>query len=582
MDEGRNLARPPPLGGRPHGDAAERRGTPRLLPALVVLALGLAGTFELWRTIQRAQDAELESNAAAVATLLARVIEAQIDDHELDALRRWAESGPDIDSATWQRSAELFLADHPSFGALVRIDERGRPGDAAGSAEPRNALRGLIPQTAGQAPQAVEATRSPEGLVGPIRLADGRAALGVSILARRGRAEPREVFALLDPSVALRRVLEHGAAGYSIRVLFRNEELFRATANGSEEQADRYWKAADVALSVNPPWTVAVQPTAMLTSGAHQHGALLALAAGLAVSVLAAVLVYEAQIVRARGIRLARASADLLQSIDETEREGIEVRELRGALETRVTQRTATLQETIEELETFNYSVAHDLRSPMGAVINFTGIIEHDYGATLDEHVKDYLSRISASAAGAVALMNGLLAFSQSGREQLRKCDIDMRELVEGVRDDLDGERQSDSDVIEIGALPHAFADPSMMRRVLMNLISNALKFAAPGTPAKVEVGGYEEGREIVFFVRDQGVGFDARYAQKLFGVFERLHSSDEFEGHGVGLAIVSRLIRRHGGRVWAKGAVGKGAQFFFSLPNSGSTDVGANGTPEV
>jgi light-regulated signal transduction histidine kinase (bacteriophytochrome) len=178
--------------------------------------------------------------------------------------------------------------------------------------------------------------------------------------------------------------------------------------------------------------------------------------------------------------------------------------------------------------------------------------------------------------------MNGLLAFSQSGREDLRKRHVDMRDLVEGVRDDLLSAKPSDSASIEIGELPDAFADPSMMRRVFTNLISNALKFAPPGDSAHVEVGGHVEAGEGVYFVRDHGVGFDMRYAEKLFGVFERLHSSEEFEGHGVGLAIVSRLVRRHGGRIWAQGAVGKGATFNFSLPIRGSTDVGADGTAKV
>jgi light-regulated signal transduction histidine kinase (bacteriophytochrome) len=364
-------------------------------------------------------------------------------------------------------------------------------------------------------------------------------------------------------------------------VLCGSEELFRAPPSGSEPPADRYWKAADVALSASSPWTVAVHPTALLAGGARR-GAILALVAGLSISALLALLVYEGQLVRARGVSLLRVDADLRESIDETEREVTEVRELRGALETRVTERTALLRETIEELETFNYSVAHDLRSPMGAVINFAGILDHDYRTVLDAQAKDYLRRISASAAGAVALMNGLLAFSQSGRQELHRCEIDMRDLVEGVRDDLLRDKSSDSSAIEIGELPDAFADPSMMRRVFTNLISNALKFAAAGEPARVEVAGHVEQGECIYFVRDHGVGFDMRYAQKLFGVFERLHSSEEFEGHGVGLAIVSRLVRRHGGRIWAQGAVGKGATFFFSLPNRGSTEVGAYGTPEV
>lgn len=572
MNETRDLARPPPTHSRHDGEVMERRRTPNLVPALVVLSLGLAGALFLWRTLQRAQDLELDTHSVAVAGLLARVIETEVAGNDLGALRKWAgrsERQGAKASAAWQSGAELFLADHPAFGAIARIDSRGRASDSAGRAEAQSALRSLIP-----------VTLSPgQILVGPTRLADGRAALGV--LVSNGVQEQHAVFALMEPEVTLRPLFAQGAAGYSVRVLSGSDELFRAPASGAAPPADRYWKTAEVALGAGSSWTVVVHPTALLGGGARS-GAILALAAGVTIPALLAGLVLVAQLVRARGISLHRVDEDLRESIDETEREVTEVRELRGALETRVTERTALLQDTIEELETFNYSVAHDLRSPMGAVINLAGIIDHDFGTTLDPQAKDYLSRISTSATGAVALMNGLLAFSQSGREKLRKRDVDMRDLVEGVRDDLMDSKERDASAIEIGDLPDAFADPSMIRRIFTNLISNALKFAAPGTRPHVEVAGYVQAGESIYFVRDEGVGFDMRYAQKLFGVFERLHSREEFEGHGVGLAIVSRLVRRHGGRIWAQGIVGKGATFFFSLPNRGSMEAGADGTPEI
>jgi signal transduction histidine kinase len=568
-----DLARPPPTHSRHDGDVRERGRTPNLVPAFVILSIGLAGAFFLWRTIQRAQDLELETQSAAVAGLFAQVIEAQVAGHELDALRVWVSQSERYGakaSAAWQTDAELFLADHPAFGAVARIDSRGRASDSAGAAEAQSALRSLIPETLSPG----------QSLVGPTRLAGGRAALGVLV---GSGPDPRPaVFALLEPEVPLRRLFGQGVAGYSVRVLSGNDELFRLPANGVAPPADPYWKTADVAVGATSSWTLLVHPTALLGGIAQRGGAILGLAACITISALLALLVLEAQLARARGVSLLRVDADLRESIAETEREVTEVRELRGALETRVTERTAVLRDTIEELETFNYSVAHDLRSPMGAVINFAGIIDHDFGTTLDPQAKEYLSRISASATGAVALMNGLLAFSQSGREPLHKRNIDVRDLVESVRDDLVDAKSHDAAAVEIGDLPEAFADPSMIRRVFTNLISNALKFARPGTHTHVEVAGYTQKHETVYFVRDDGVGFDMRYAQKLFGVFERLHSREEFEGHGVGLAIVSRLVRRHGGRIWAQGIVGKGATFFFSLPNRGSTEVEANGPPEV
>lgn len=312
----------------------------------------------------------------------------------------------------------------------------------------------------------------------------------------------------------------------------------------------------------------------------REQGAAVALVACLVISGLLALLVRIGQTARSRGVSLIRSDADLRESMDETEREGTEIRELRGELETRVTKRTATLQETIEELETFNYSVSHDLRSPIGAVINFAAILQHDHGDQLDPSAKDCLDRISASAKVAVSLMDGLLAFSRSGREEIHKVSVDMRDLVEGVRDDLASADPSAGTAIQIGELPDAHADPAMIRRVFTNLISNSLKFARKGEPPSVDVAGYALAGELIYFVRDQGVGFDMRYEDKLFRVFERLHSGEDFAGHGIGLAIVSRLVRRHGGRVWAQGAVGKGATFLFSLPEPGGRGLGADGSP--
>lgn len=572
MNEIPHRAGPPPPFHRRVGDPPERARPAGLLPTLIIFALGVAASLQLWQTLKSQQDAELEANAAAVASVLARVIQAQIDDQELSSLRRWVGT---FDAETrggttgWQDKAGRFLSDHPSFSALMRVDHVGRPIEGVGAPEPRNTLRGLA-----------SGSVSKESLVGPVRLQDGRAAFGVAVLLREGAKEPSVIFALLEPTVALRRVLEHGAPGYSVRVLCRSEELFPAVPGDVQPRPDRFWRAAEVALSLSPPWTVAVHPTAMLVGGVRYGGATVALVAGVMISALLATLVHVSQVSRARAASLVRVDADLQDSIEETEREGTEIRELRGELETRVTARTATMQETIEELETFNYSVSHDLRSPIGAVINFAAILQHDHGDQLDESAKDCLSRIAASATVAVSLMDGLLAFSRSGREEIMKIHVDMRDLVEGVRDDLAAADASARAAIEIGELPDAHADPAMIRRVFTNLISNALKFSHKGEPSSIEVAGYEQAGEVIYFVRDQGVGFNMHYAEKLFRVFERLHSSEEFPGHGIGLAIVARLVRRHGGRVWAQGAVGKGATFLFSLPEPGGREFGADGTP--
>ena len=239
---------------------------------------------------------------------------------------------------------------------------------------------------------------------------------------------------------------------------------------------------------------------------------------------------------------------------------------LRQALEAPAAERTVALQRRVEELESMNATVSHDLRSPLGSVIHFAAILAEDYGKIPDEAAHDYLMRISSNARTAVALLDHLLAFSQSGREEMHMRDVDVGRLVEGVRDDLIGNVVPSRGRIEIAELPHAYADPAMVRRVFANLISNALKFVRQGEAARIEIGGSSHAGEPVYFVRDQGIGFDMGCVDRLFDGRGRLRPS-EFEGHGIGLATVARLVRRHGGRVWAESEEGKGATFLFSLP---------------
>jgi len=239
-----------------------------------------------------------------------------------------------------------------------------------------------------------------------------------------------------------------------------------------------------------------------------------------------------------------------------------ELNRLRQALEARESERLLALQHTVDELERVSRSVSHDLRSPLGAVSNFTAILAENYGSVLDASATEYLRRIASNVKSAVTLMDALLEFSHSGREEIHKSSVDMRRLVENVCDNLIGTRGS----LEIADLPDAYADSEMMRRVFTNLISNAWKFVETGAAPSIAIGGERTAQELVYFVRDQGIGFDMRSCDRLFNEFERLHES-AFEGHGIGLAIVARLVRRHGGRVWAHGEKGKGATFLFSLP---------------
>ena len=221
-----------------------------------------------------------------------------------------------------------------------------------------------------------------------------------------------------------------------------------------------------------------------------------------------------------------------------------------------------------KELEAFSYSVSHDLRAPLRHIDGYASLLEKSTVHALDDKAKRYLQTISESAKRMGQLIDDLLIFSRMGRQEMLHTRVDLDQLIASVLHDLRPDLQQRDIVWTISALPEVKGDPAMLRQVFSNLISNAIKFTATKPSAAIEIGSDQRNAdEIVIFVRDNGVGFDMQYAGKLFGVFQRLHRADEFEGTGIGLANVRRIIHRHGGRTWAEGALGQGATFSISLP---------------
>lgn len=262
---------------------------------------------------------------------------------------------------------------------------------------------------------------------------------------------------------------------------------------------------------------------------------------------------------------LAQSEVELERKVAE---QTAEVRGLNEQLEQRVAERTAQLEAANKELEAFSYSVSHDLRAPLRAIDGFSQMLVKRYGEHLDDEGRRLLRVVRDNTARMGQLIDDILSFSRAGRLELRQSAIDMEALAHNVWQDVAAASGRDIQ-FELHPLPPTRGDAAMIRQVLANLLGNAVKFTRPRARAHIEVGGAVEGNECIYYVADDGVGFDAKYIDKLFGVFQRLHGIEEFEGTGIGLAIVKRIVARHGGRVWAEGKVDAGATFHFSLPAS-------------
>ncbi len=252
--------------------------------------------------------------------------------------------------------------------------------------------------------------------------------------------------------------------------------------------------------------------------------------------------------------------------ITERQRREQEIRSLNEELE----KRTAELEAINKELEAFAYSISHDLRAPLRHMAGFTQLLQKHAASLLNERSQRYVTMILESAQRMGNLIDDLLAFSRIGRTETHKTMVSLEQLVEEALTEVRPDTAGRNIVWRIGGLPAWYGDRSMLRLVLVNLISNAVKFTRTRSPAEIEIGCMnQEQDQVVVFIRDNGVGFDMKYIRKLFGVFQRLHPPEAFEGTGIGLATVQRIVHRHGGQAWAEGLVDQGATFYFSLSKS-------------
>ncbi len=274
---------------------------------------------------------------------------------------------------------------------------------------------------------------------------------------------------------------------------------------------------------------------------------------------------------------LQKTNSELLQSTLELEgrvtRRTEEIRKLNEELEWRVKKRTAELEAANGELEAFTYSVSHDLRAPLRQIDGFSKLLVERHRAEMSPGAREYVATILESVLQMGALIDDMLNLGRVGRSQLSVQVTGLNSLVNAVRSDLN--RANPDRLIEwrVDTLPFVECDPGLMKQVFFNLLANAVKFTRSRKPAIIEVGAAGQDEHATIFVRDNGVGFSMKHAQKLFGMFQRLHRAEDFEGTGVGLATVQRIIHKHGGRVWAEAELDKGATFYFTLGSSDSPE---------
>jgi two-component system sensor histidine kinase/response regulator len=278
--------------------------------------------------------------------------------------------------------------------------------------------------------------------------------------------------------------------------------------------------------------------------------------------------------------KLEEKQIALQRALDELETAHEEILALNQTLEQRVGDRTFELAAANRELEAFSYSVSHDLRAPLRSIEGFLQLFRKEYAGQLPELAVGMLERTHENAVLMGRLIEGLLAFSRFSRAPLKKEKVSLQAIVKQVIDQLEPDRQGRDVQITVGDLPECDADPTLLRQVLANLLSNAIKYSRRRDPAIIEIGWRDEQVGRVYFVRDNGVGFAMDEAERLFGAFERLHDNTEYDGIGIGLSIVKRIVERHGGRIWAESKLQQGATFYFTLGVSPASEPGPAAVP--
>ncbi len=388
---------------------------------------------------------------------------------------------------------------------------------------------------------------------------------------RRINAAIQEQVALLDQALEKAQLAKQSGGAQESTGVIPTDDKLTSMMDKFEEEERRLFAERSAEAQSSAEWTIRLS----LILGALSCGALLVAGYYVQREILSRAEI-EAGLRRVSqlfGTQLSEKRSELGQAMEDLHGQILarsaaeaKLKELNSELEARVAARTKELKEKNQELESFNYSVSHDLRAPLRHMDGFSRILEEEFSEELTEEARHYLGRIRIAAKQMSNLVDDLLQLARFGRHAVKCEAVNLNQMIDETISACATEEGGRQIVWQIAELPVVEADAGLMRQVFANLISNALKFTRKENPAVIEIGWWRSEMEVVLFVKDNGVGFDPQYSDKLFGVFQRLHRQDEFEGTGIGLAIVARIVRRHGGRVWAEGQPGEGATIYFSL----------------
>lgn len=523
--------------------------------------LGIATTLVIWWSAMRDSNRMAAASLSQVAREIHGVLNVRVDRH-VEGLRNlaqfWQLHGL-LPQEAWDFNCEMMIRNFRGIEWIAWVNAR--------TGSTRFAARDTTQRLD---PQIVHMARDRARMPGSEALVRSAGDVLVFTPVRT----PEDSVGMLVASVSPAKLVGHEylTAGdiiaYTVRTA-SGKEIYR----WGEPARDA---PADMKVELNLPqafgeaWTVDYSPTPRYLLGVVSRWHNYFLLTGVLLSLALGAIAFQFVTLREYSVALGETNRKLDAQVRELSERDRMMSRMNDELEQRVEARTAQLAEAMKELEAFSHSMSHDLRSPIGAILNYTSILEEDFGQKLDNEGLRVLHRIRESGQSATRLLDQLVQFVWLGRETAEKSDVDMTALAREAYLEVAAGRMAENVKFDLVNLPSARGNAPLLGRVFRNLLSNAVKYTRRSQAPRISVGGEERPSETAFWVDDNGIGFDPTQADSLFEPFRRLHSSNDYEGAGLGLAIVAKIVRRHGGRVWAESSGPGGARFGFALPRDG------------